>query len=47
MIQKKEEFFFMFDLRYLKKSNITQVDCIVKTPKKHYEAFDIDLIEYL
>ena len=44
---KKRRIFFMFDLRYLKKSNITQVDCIVKTPKKHYEAFDIDLIEYL
>ena len=43
----KRKIFFMFDLNFLKKSNVTQIDCIVKTHSKHYEASDIDLIEYL
>ena len=37
----------MFDLKNLKEDNITRIYCIVKTLNKHYEASDIDLIEYL
>ena len=43
---KKRLIFFMFELHYLKESNITQIDCLVQTPNKHYESCNIDLIEY-
>ena len=43
---KKRLVFFMFELHYLKESNITQIDCLVQTPNKHYESCNIDLIEY-
>ncbi|KKO74764.1 hypothetical protein AAJ76_460006783 [Vairimorpha ceranae] len=43
----KRKIFFMFNGNNLKKSNITQIDCIVKTPNKLYKSSDIDLIEYL
>ena len=44
---KKRTVFLMFDLRYLKESNITQLDCIVQTPNKHYQSCNIDLKNYL
>ncbi|EEQ82588.1 hypothetical protein NCER_100677 [Vairimorpha ceranae BRL01] len=43
----KRFIFFMFEPLYLKESNITQIDCIVQTPKKHYESLNINLINYL
>ena len=43
----KKIIFFMFDLRYLKESNIRQIDCIVQTPQNRYQSCDINLIEYL
>ncbi|KKO75812.1 hypothetical protein AAJ76_1100012845 [Vairimorpha ceranae] len=43
----KRKIFIMFKLRYLKESNIKQIDCIIQTPKKHFKSCDINLIGYL
>ena len=40
----KRIIFFMLDLRYLKESNIRQIDCIVQTPQNRYQSCDINLI---
>ena len=43
----KRKIFFMFDINYLKEFYNTQINCIVQTPKKHYQSCDIYLNDHL